>query len=257
MHINHESETIENFQPQNSRLSDKLWQFVRFTVVTGFIFAISFLVINFTAYKQIFLDIMNPEARAEAAEVLEASSAQQVGDPSKLLPVLPDKKQARKTFAWVDAPVVPTDNRLVIPKLGKSVPLVGLTTTHLEGENWGDLEKQIQDGLRNGVVHYPGTANPGQFGNFFLTGHSSYYPWDPGKYKDVFALLGQMEVNDRFYVFYNQKKYTYHIYDKFEVQPNNVSVLDQPRDQKIATLMTCSPVGTTLRRMIIQAEQVS
>ena len=154
-------------------------------------------------------------------------------------------------------PIAPTDDRIIIPKLGKSVPLIDMSTEHIEGENWADLEKQIQDGLRNGVVHYPGTAKPGQYGNVFMTGHSSYYPWDSGQFKDVFALLGQLVPGDEFIVYNNQIKYTYRIYDKLEVQPDNVDVLEQPKDRKIATLMTCTPVGTALRRLIIKAEEIS
>ena len=91
----------------------------------------------------------------------------------------------------------------------------------------------------------------------FITGHSSYYTWDPGKFKDVFALLGKLDTGDRFYVYYDQIQYVYEIYEKIEVQPTNVDVLTQPSDKKMATLMTCTPVGTTLRRMIIKADQVS
>lgn len=240
--------------PQTS-FGDKLWQFVRFSVVTGVIFSISFVSINFSAYKQIFADFVNPSARAEAENVLTAASDGKTS-VSELLPVLPDKKQVRPEFSWIDMTIVPTDNRVVIPKLGKSVPLVSMSTEPLEGENWTELEKQIQDGLRQGVVHYPGTALPGQYGNFFITGHSSYYPWDPGRFKDVFALLGQLAPGDEFYAFYDQQKYTYKITNKFEVQPGNVSVLEQPKDKKLATMMTCTPVGTTLRRLIIQAEEV-
>lgn len=242
---------------EKSTVADKFWQFIRFTVVTGMIFVISFLVINFTAYKEIALDFINPGARAQAETVLKTSTGERRMEVSKLLPVLPDKKQVRKEFGWLDLPVSPTDDRVVIPKLGKSIPLVHMPTSNLEGEDWPALEKQIQEGLRDGVVHYPGTAVPGQFGNVFITGHSSYYPWDPGQFKDVFAMLGKLEPGEKFYVYYGQKKYTYAISKKFEVQPNNVSVLEQPRDKKVATLMTCTPVGTTLRRLIIQAEQVS
>ncbi len=251
--------TPENrgFELQKSSLGDKIWQFIRFTVVTGMIFVVSFLVINFDAYKAIAMNVLNPEARAEAEAVLLTSTGEKKVHAEKLLPVLPDKKLVRKEFSWMDAPITPTDDRVVIPKLGKSIPLVHMPTSNLEGEDWPALEKQIQDGLRGGVVHYPGTAVPGQFGNVFITGHSSYYPWDPGQFKDVFALLAKLDVGDRFTVYYGQKKYTYEIFKEFEVQPGNVSVLEQPKDKKIATLMTCTPVGTTLRRLIIQAEQVS
>lgn len=236
----------------------KIWQLIRFCVVTGAIFSVSFFVLNFGAYKQILVDFINPSAQVEAKNVLENASGEgsKTVDPSLLLPVLPDTKDVKKSFAWVDVQIVPTDNRLVIPTIGKSVPLVDMSVENVAGENWSVLEKQIQEGLRGGVVHYPGTAKPGQFGNVFMTGHSSYYPWDKGKFKDVFAQLGKLQIGDKYYVYYNQKKYVYQITKKYEVQPSNVNVLKQPADKKTSTLMTCTPVGTTLRRLIIKAEQV-
>jgi len=247
--------TVSAFKEIN--LNDRFWQFVRFIVVTGMIFAVSFFIINFQAYSGILANIYNPDARAEAELVLNTATGDAIIDPDLLLPVLEGDSDTKKSYAWLDFPVVPTDNRLVIPKLGKSVPLVNMSTDNIEGENWSELEKQIQDGLRQGVVHYPGTAVPGQTGNVFITGHSSYYPWDPGQFKDVFAVLGDLEIGDEYYVYYDQKKFTYKVREKFEVNPNNVNVLQQPQNEKISTLMTCTPVGTTLRRLIIKAEQIS
>jgi LPXTG-site transpeptidase (sortase) family protein len=238
--------------------SEKIWQFIRFCVVTGMVFVVSFFALNFNAYRQIFTGLFNPEVQAKAQETLEnaTGSNPKANNDAFLLPQLPDKKEEHQSFPWLDYPIAPTDNRIVIPKLGKSIPIVEMGTDQIQGENWNDLEKQIQAGLQNGVVHYPGTAKPGQYGNVFITGHSSYYPWDPGKYKDVFATLNKLEVGDRYIVYYNQTEYTYQIYDKKEVKPSNVDVLSQPVDQKISTLMTCTPVGTALRRLIITAKQV-
>ena len=236
-------------------MGDKVWEMVRFMVVTGMIFAVSFFALNYQAYTSILANVLNAETQVEAQKVLGASAANV--DPDLLLPVVNGEKETQKSFAWLDQPVVPTDNRLVIPKLGKSVPLVNMSSEHIEGENWSELEKQIQTGLQQGVVHYPGTAEPGQVGNVFITGHSSYYPWDPGQFKDVFAVLGQLEVGDEYYVYYDQKKFTYKVREKFEVTPDNVNVLQQPHDKKVSTLMTCTPVGTTLRRLIIRADDIS
>ncbi len=240
---------------RESGIVDKFWHFVRFLVVTGLIFGITFFALNFQAYKAILANVFNSKSQIEAQKVLKASSSKI--DAKLLLPVIEGEDESQKSFAWLDFPVVPTDNRIVIPKLGKSVPLVEMTSENIEGENWKDLEDQIQEGLQKGVVHYPGTAIPGQIGNVFITGHSSYYPWDPGKFKDVFAVLGQLEVGDEYYVYYNQKKFTYKVREKFEVNPSNVNVLQQPHDKKISTLMTCTPVGTTLRRLIIRADDIS
>lgn len=257
MHIPYQNETIGQ-DPLKISFAEKIWHFIRFSVVTSLIFSVSFFALNFSAYRAIFAGVINPEAIARAQEILEESVGEgsSVVDGSLFLPVLPDKKQVRKSFGWIDMPIMPTDDRLVIPKLGKSVPLVHMGVENLQGEDWGELEDQIQDGLRKGVVHYPGTAKPGQFGNVFLTGHSSYYPWVQSDYKDVFATLGKLEIGDRYYIYYDQQKYTYEITDKYEVNPDEVGVLSQPKDQKISTLMTCTPVGTTLRRLIIKAVQV-
>jgi LPXTG-site transpeptidase (sortase) family protein len=258
MHISYDKKSI-GAEVAEFLFSEKIWQFVRFCVVAGMIFAVSFFTLNFSAYKQIFSDIVYPDSQAKAQEILSnaAGEGNKALDPSKLLPVLPEgSKDRQQAIAWVDIPVVPTDNRIVIPKLGKSIPLVEMGTENIQGENWNDLEKQIQKGLQQGIVHYPGTAKPGQYGNVFMTGHSSYYPWDPGKFKDVFATLGKLEVGDRYVVYYNQRKYTYEVTEKKEVQPNNVDVLSQPTDKKISTLMTCTPVGTALRRLIITGEQI-
>jgi sortase (surface protein transpeptidase) len=34
-----------------------------------------------------------------------------------------------------------------------------------------------------------------------ILGHSSRYPWEPGKYKAVFSLLNELTIGDRIYVF--------------------------------------------------------
>ena len=39
----------------------------------------------------------------------------------------------------------------------------------------------------------------------------------------------------------------------FEVQPTDLSVLDQQFDGKYLTLITCSPPGTTLRRLVVKS----
>ncbi len=152
--------------------------------------------------------------------------------------------------------VGPPENRLIIPKLNLNVPIVIPPIDSLLKEDWTQLEEEIQQGLQEGVVHYPGTAVPGQAGNFFVTGHSSYFPWSPGKYKSVFARLGELEVGDEYWVYYGGDKFRYIVEGKKEINPNDVTALDQPINKRIASLMTCTPVGTTLRRLILTAKEV-
>lgn len=152
--------------------------------------------------------------------------------------------------------VGPYENRLIIPKIGKNVPIVLPSMDSLMKEDWKNFEEDVQKALHDGVVHYPGSARPGQAGNFFLTGHSSYYPWDDGKFKDVFARLNELDIGDTYSVYYGGDLHTYKVIEKKEVHPSDTSVLDQPTTKRLSTLMTCTPVGTTLRRLIIVAEEV-
>ena len=57
-------------------------------------------------------------------------------------------------------------------------------------------------------------------------------------------------------MYYGGDKHRFIVRSKKEVKPSNVSVLDQPLDRRISTLMTCTPIGTTLRRLILSAEEV-
>ncbi len=158
---------------------------------------------------------------------------------------LKPRNQASELFA--EMPIFPPDNRLVLPRIGKNVPLATVPTHN----NWHQLETNIQDGLRNGVVVHPISHAPGTLGNFFATGHSSYYKWDPGRFKDVFALLHEVKVGDVVEVYWEGQLFKYKIREQKVVPPTEISVLNQPKDKSILTLMTCTPVGTNKNRLIL------
>jgi len=117
-------------------------------------------------------------------------------------------------------------------------------------------EERFQSALRNGVVHYPGTANPGEIGNVVIFGHSSNYVWAEGNYKDVFAPLHGMEVGQKIYIEYQGTRYIYSVQEIKTVEPDEVSVLQQTSKKEL-TLITCTPVGTNKQRLIVKASQVA
>jgi sortase A len=107
------------------------------------------------------------------------------------------------------------------------------------------------------VVHYADTALPGYDGNVAIVGHSSNNIFNKGKYKFAFVLLSRLEPGDTFYLQKGGKRYTYEVYQKKIVKPNDVSVL-QPSDRPAtATLITCDPPGTSINRLVITGEQIS
>lgn len=151
--------------------------------------------------------------------------------------------------------LAPYENRLIIPRIGKNVPLID--TDMQPGADFSTMHDVFMEELKKWVVRYPGTAKPGEVGNAFLFGHSSNYPWIKSDYNDVFALLDELQTGDEITIYYYQKKYTYKVTDRATVKPGDVKALEA-RDptKKELTLMTCWPVGTALQRILIFAELV-
>jgi LPXTG-site transpeptidase (sortase) family protein len=141
---------------------------------------------------------------------------------------------------------VVTEDKIVIPKINVDAPLVDI-------KDYSNAS--ILEGIKHGIGHYPGTAEPGRVGNAFYTAHSSYYWWSDGKYNQVFALLHNVSTGDLIYVYYKGGKYVYQVTDKIVVNPSDVHVLDQT-DEPILSLMTCTPTGTNLRRLIVHAKLI-
>lgn len=135
------------------------------------------------------------------------------------------------------------DNMVVIPKIDVRAPVVW---------NSSSDESIMLANLSKGVAHYGFTSLPNEKqGNVFLTGHSSYYWWDRSPYKTVFALLDQLVPGDQIVVQFQSKIYLYQITGSKVVEPNEVDVAQATPEPRIS-LMTCVPVGTALRRLIIQ-----
>lgn len=143
--------------------------------------------------------------------------------------------------------VIPNGNFLVIPKINVDAPILYVNTYD---------ETTIDANLSNGVVHEYNTANPGEVGNTFISGHSSNYWWIPGKYNYVFATLDRVNVGDQVIIYYQGNKYLYQAFEKEVVAPTDVSVL-YPTTTPTLTLMTCTPPGTSWQRLIIKFNQIS
>jgi LPXTG-site transpeptidase (sortase) family protein len=141
-------------------------------------------------------------------------------------------------------------NTLRIPSLGIQAPIIYVDTVS---------EDAFQNALRNGVVHYPKTALPGEAGNVYIFGHSSDYRWSKGSYKTVFALLPKI-ANGAIINVTNASGtvFTYRVTGTKIVGPKDLHVLDQQGNTKhLLTLQTSYPLGTALKRFIATAELVT
>lgn len=108
--------------------------------------------------------------------------------------------------------------------------------------------------LKKSLIQYPQTALPGQLGNSVVFGHSVLPQFfNPKSYLTIFATLYRLQPGDEIYIDYDNIKYKYLVEEMFEVQPTDLSILEQRFDGKYISLVTCSPPGTLLRRLVVRA----
>lgn len=138
---------------------------------------------------------------------------------------------------------------VIIPKINVELPTIYGTSV-----NENDIENSLQDG----VIHYPSTSVPGQQGNVAVFGHSSNNIFSAGNYKFAFVLLHTLVPGDIFYLTYNNKVYTYKVYDMKVVAPSQTWVLNPVAGHTAtATLITCDPPGTSRNRLVVWGDQIS
>ncbi len=148
-------------------------------------------------------------------------------------------------------PVGP-DPEIIIPKINVEAPVI-YNLPALD-------EATVQEALKHGVVHYPipgANSFPGQNGNTVILGHSSSDVFNDGQYKFIFVQLDKLNNGDLFYLNYQGKRYTYQVTAKEVIAPEQVGKLAIGNDKPYATLITCDPPGTALRRLVVYGTQIN
>jgi sortase A len=108
--------------------------------------------------------------------------------------------------------------------------------------------------LKQSLIQYQGTALPGNLGNTVIFGHSVLPQFfNPQNYLTIFSTLHKLKPGDTLEVAADGATYTYKISEMYETQPDDLSPLAQTYNGRYLTLITCTPPGTYLRRLIIKA----
>jgi len=253
---------------------------VKYILTSAMIFGVLLVSTNFSAYSNIVESyVFEDSNRQEAASLLNSVDAWEVKEKDIIykktkaeqieefrvktektekvqnafsIKQIISNTQNKDIDLWIN--IVPYENRIVIPKIGKNIPLIDIREKTVESKN--KLDNILMKELEDWVVRYPGSAKPGEKGNSFIFWHSSNFPWIAGDYNDVFSRLGQVEKWDIVFSYYGQKKYKYKIVEKKVVRPTDIGVLKNDETKKQLTLMTCWPIGTTLNRLILTAELI-
>ncbi len=206
---------------------------LRRLTLAGVIFlSIFFLVLlfgNFMAIQQQVAYTLSPPTVVETSPEATANGSLPAVSPTSTTPqATPDSDE----------------NRLRIAKIAVDAPL--------QLDIPGDSTEKF---LNKGLVHLEGSAHPGELGNFFVSGHSSDYPWRFDKYASVFALLPKLKAGDEIIVQYQRRFITYVVTRTEVVSPDRLEITNQTGTAE-ATLMTCYPIGTTRSRFVVHAALV-
>ena len=117
-------------------------------------------------------------------------------------------------------------------------------------------EKEYQMALTKGVAQARDTALPGQKGNIFIFAHSAGDFYNANRYNAIFYLLSKMQKKDPIFLIYKGKKFKYLVREVKTVAGEELQYLNKTNYEKSLTLMTCWPPGTTLKRLLVIAEQI-
>lgn len=116
-------------------------------------------------------------------------------------------------------------------------------------------EDKIQEELKSGAVVLPLGTNFGDKGNVVITAHSTGLT-SFGPYRFAFAKLSELKTGDEFSVRTPKATYTYRVFGSEIVWPSQVDKLPND-DRSTVTLVTCWPLWTNFKRLLVNGELVS
>lgn len=112
----------------------------------------------------------------------------------------------------------------------------------------------VDNDLGKHLVHFGGTAIPPDKGTAVIFGHSTLVQlFNPANYHTIFADLYTLQEGDTIYAIVNNVTYTYKVFSMVVVDPDDTAILAQNYDDSYISIVTCTPPGTTWKRLIVKA----
>jgi sortase A len=176
----------------------------------------------------------------EHQQDLNAQLEQEWGseDPTVGLPTIP--VPGENPSSSPDVPATPPGSsigRLYLPRLDK---------------HWVVVEGVTPADIKYAPGHYPGTAMPGQIGNFSVAGH---------RISSIFWDLDQVGPGDAVVVETRDTWFIYRVTESIVVLPTSIEVVapvpgqpGQTPTQAMLTLTTCNPKFNNYQRLVVHAQ---
>lgn len=134
--------------------------------------------------------------------------------------------------------------------LGRAVALLRIPRLGRD-YHYAVVEGVDESHLKQGPGHYPGTALPGQVGNFVVSGHRTTYG-------APFNRIDELDRDDEIIVEAREARYTYRVTSQQVVEPTDVEVVapvpgkpDITPIRPMITLSTCHPEYSAAQRLIV------
>lgn len=222
------------------------------------VFYAVYFALNYEAIIKLFKQKRNPQAyvntqadqiaeQAKSLVKMTAPQVIQVGPGQTATAVSSQASNTPQSNLKAEIAAQFKNDWFYYPRLGIQAPV----EWYVEGA--GNANKMMAVNL----VHIYGTSTPETSGETVITGHSSYYKWVKGDYKTIFAPLTQSATNDNIIIKRNGVAYFYTVSSSEEIGGGtDYAAKIGPNDSKTLALMTCVPVGTSLRRLVVHANLV-
>jgi LPXTG-site transpeptidase (sortase) family protein len=137
---------------------------------------------------------------------------------------------------------------ILIPKIGANVKVI----PNVDPEN----PKEYLTSLQQGVAHAKGSVFPGHPGITYLFAHSANNWWEISHYNAVFYPINNLTTGDEIDIFFEKRRYVYHVTQKIISSPQDVTFLtSQHTGAQQLVLQTCWPPGTAFKRLYVVAKK--
>jgi sortase A len=158
--------------------------------------------------------------------------------------VTSDYKDARNWFPQVKKDPRESDQKVLEYQL--SIPSQGISHMKVSTTDF-DLSKHL-------VQYFSTSKSPIDHGTSVIFGHSTLPQWfDPKSYMAVFAHMHLIKDGDEIVLTVNGQDYHYKVFSRTITDSTDPNIFSQSFDNSYITIITCTPPGTTWKRLVVRA----